>query len=282
MTRSGVILIAASATLVCGLARAADLEVVKAEPPTIYTPNNYLWGGVYVGGFIGGAWDTADWGAGTVAVALPSGSAVAATSLFIPHTNISAGGFIGGGRVGANYQVGPYVFGFEGDFAGMALKGHATVVFSGTATATGTSPPATTVNYTTTSAYQTTANWVTTFTGKVGYTFERVLAYGKVGAAIEQDGNSEISTTVFTTTTPTSGPTTSVASRAGTATRYGWTAGLGAEYALNNNWWAFVEYDHLGFLSQLINFVSPANGTTTTRKVQLNVDRIVAGADYHF
>jgi len=61
MRRSGTIIAAASAALASGLAQAADLEVVKAEP-TIYVPNNFLWGGVYVGGFVGGGWGTADWG----------------------------------------------------------------------------------------------------------------------------------------------------------------------------------------------------------------------------
>ena len=261
MPRSGMIVIAASATLVCSLAHAADLEVVKAEPPTIYTPNNYLWSGVYVGGFIGGGWAAADWGSSTVLITTPT-----TETLFIPQANVSVGGFVGGGRVGANYQVGPWVFGFEGEFSGMTLKGHGTVVFSGT----------TPVNYTTTSAYETTGDWVTTFTGRIGYAFERVLAYGKVGAAIEQDGDTEASTTV------TSGPTSTTISRAGTATRYGWTAGVGLEYALTNNWWTFVEYDHLGFLSQFMNFANPVTGVYTTRKVQLNLDRVVAGVDYHF
>ena len=61
MRRSGTIIAAASAALASGLAQAADLEVVTAEP-TIYVPNNFLWGGVYVGGFVGGGWGTADWG----------------------------------------------------------------------------------------------------------------------------------------------------------------------------------------------------------------------------
>jgi outer membrane immunogenic protein len=195
---------------------------------------------------------------------------------------VSTSGFIGGGRVGANYHVGPYVFGFEGDFAGMTLKGSGTVIFTGTTPA---SSPGTTVNYKTTSAYKTTSNWVTTFTGKVGYAFDRVLAYGKAGAAIEQDGDSEASTTTYTATTSPNPPSASMNSttiRTGTATRFGWTAGVGLEYAFTNNWWAFVEYDHLGFLSQLMNFVSPVNNTTTTREVSLNVDRVVGGVDYHF
>ena len=48
--------------------------------------------------------------------------------------------------------------------------------------------------------------------------------------------------------------------------------------------WLFEEPedDHLGFLSQFMNFVNPVTGVFTTRKVQLNLDRVVAGVDYHF
>jgi len=65
-----------------------------------------------------------------------SGSATSTASLFIPHENVSIGGFLGGGRVGANYQAGPFVFGFEGDFTGMTLKGHTAASFTGTTNAT--------------------------------------------------------------------------------------------------------------------------------------------------
>jgi opacity protein-like surface antigen len=107
--------------------------------------------------------------------------------------------------------------------------------------------------------------------------------------AVEQDGDTEVSTTTFTATpgTPTSPSTTS---RAGTATRYGWTAGGGFEYAFDKHWSGFVEYDHLGFLSQIINFTTVtvpalpagAGAATTIRLVGLNIDRVVAGADYRF
>jgi outer membrane immunogenic protein len=242
------VIAAATAALASGLAQAADLEVVKAEP-TIYVPNNFLWGGVYVGGFVGGGWGTADWGPGLVpaSVKVTTGtppnttSATTAVLLFIPHVNVPISGFLGGGQIGVNYQAGPFVFGFEGDFTGMTLKGHTTVVFSGStktsaATPTGTIPTtlSTTIGYTTTTVYQTTADWASTFTGRVGYTFDRVLAYGKVGAAVEQDGNSEVNNTTIPSTscvaTPapaTTSPPSTVActagavSRAGTATRYG-------------------------------------------------------------
>jgi outer membrane immunogenic protein len=127
----------------------------------------------------------------------------------------------------------------------------------------------------------------------VGYTFDRVLAYGKVGAAVEQDGDSEVNNTRITScvATPAPGTTTppstiactaAAVSRAGTATRYGWTAGAGVEYAIDKHWSAFVEYDHLGFLSHLLNSFTGPGSAPTTRLISLNVDRVVGGANYRF
>jgi outer membrane immunogenic protein len=204
--------------------------------------------------------------------------------LALAHGNASLSGFVGGGRVGVNYQVGAWVFGYEGAFAGMTLKGHATKPFNGKA---GTMI---TVDATGTSVYQTTTDWAATFTGRVGYTFDRMLAYGKVGMTVEQDGNSEVSTTTSCTATdnrnppPQSQTCTGSLSRSGTATRYGWTAGAGLEYAFDKNWSAFVEYDHLGFLSQLVNLTVPgsAGAVTGTRPIALNIDRVIVGANYRF
>src|SRR5262249_55386011 len=143
------------------------------------------------------------WGAGGVTANLSSSTTTPPTTttatLFVPHTNVSSGGLVGGARVGVNYQAGAFVFGFEGDITGMALKARGTTTFSGTATAKLGSATST-INYTTTSAYQTTADWASTFTGRMGYTFDRMLAYGKVGVAVEQDGNTEASTTTCAAT----------------------------------------------------------------------------------
>ena len=277
--------IAAVAILAPSLAHAADLEVFKAEQPTIYVQNNFLWNGVYVGGFVGGAWATADWGSGAIALTLENGN-VASLPVRLAQENVPLTGFVGGGHVGVNYQVAAWVFGFEGDFSGMTVKGHATRAFIGTVTAGKIS-----VQATGTSAYQTTADWATTLTGRVGYTFDRMLAYGKVGMAVEQDGDTEVSTATSCTVTnnsvnpPTQRPCTANGlSRSGTSTRYGWTAGAGLEYAFDKNWSAFVEYDHLGFLSQLVNLTVPGSAGTVagTRLIALNTDRVVVGANYRF
>ena len=122
----------------------------------------------------------------------------------------------------------------------------------------------------------------------MGYTFDRVLAYGKAGVAVEQDGDTKVSTTTCNATTPPATTPTactpSTTNRAGTATRYGWTVGAGLEYAFDKHWSGFVEYDHLGFLSQLVNLTLPGSaGTVTgTRLIALNSDRVVVGANYRF
>src|SRR5262249_8622015 len=90
-----------------------------------------------------------------------------------------------------------------------------------------------------------------------------------------------------TTSTPCTASTTS---RAGTATRYGWTAGAGLEYAFDKHLSGVVVYDHLRRLSQIINFTTNpvpalpagAGAATTTRLVSLNIDRVVGGVDYRF
>jgi outer membrane immunogenic protein len=116
----------------------------------------------------------------------------------------------------------------------------------------------------------------------VGYTFDRVLAYGKVGMAVEQDGDTEVSTTTVSMATTGTPTTPSTISRAGTATRYGWTAGAGVEYAFDKHWSGFVEYDHLGFLSHLLNFFTGPGTAATSRLVSFNIDRVIGGANYRF
>jgi outer membrane immunogenic protein len=279
--------IAAAAILAPSLAHAADLEVFKAEQPTVYVPNYFMWEGIYIGGFLGGGWGTADWGPGSITVNV-LGTTLTVPQLPLPHVNVPTSGFLGGGRVGVNYQAGAFVFGFEGDFAGMTLKGHGTSAFSGTVSTTALQRTIT-VTATGTSAYQTTDDWAATFTGRLGYTFDRILTYGKVGIVVEQDGDTEVSNTtscnVTVKDTSTSPPTTTThpctgLARAGTATRYSWTAGAGLEYAFDKHWSGFVEYDHLGFLSHLVNLTT---GTViVTREIQLNIDRVIAGANYRF
>src|SRR5438045_757009 len=81
LRRSGTLLLAAAACMACSLARAADLEVLPAES-AIYVPTYFQWGGIYVGGYLGGGLGTADWAEG-------SPITVGNTTFLFPSVNAS-------------------------------------------------------------------------------------------------------------------------------------------------------------------------------------------------
>jgi len=66
-------------------------------------------------------------------------------------------------------------------------------------------------------------------------------------------------------------------------TRYGWTAGFGAEYALGSNWSVKAEYLRVMLGDTTVNVpFDPATGLTGSIKVSQNIDLIRAGINYKF
>ena len=80
---------------------AADLPAGPVAPvPAGYAPYKpYNWTSVYIGG-------NAGYGFATASVTNDFG--------FVGNTDMS--GFVGGGQIGGNYQIGAFVVGVEGDF----------------------------------------------------------------------------------------------------------------------------------------------------------------------
>src|SRR5262249_60696366 len=99
---------------------------------------------------------------------------------------------VGGGQVGFNYQVRPWVFGVEADFSGASGD----------------------------------LNWTSTLAARFGWAVDRWLVYGKVGGAWV---NSDLVTHGIVTDRTSSGL----------------LLGVGAEYALLNNWTAKIEYNRM-------------------------------------
>ncbi len=71
------------------------------------------WGGFYVGGQLGGAWNETDWHYENHNWFNTLGPA-----LVISNFDIDGSGIMGGGQLGFNYQTGAWVFGIEGSAAG--------------------------------------------------------------------------------------------------------------------------------------------------------------------
>ena len=149
------ILLAAFAVAALSLANAlaSDLPqrpVYKAAPIMSPVPV-YNWTGFYVGGNIGGTWGSVD------ATDVNTGATVS------PNNS----GFAGGGQIGYDYQMGPWVIGFRNIFDGTSIHGGATIsdsVFSGTVNSS--------------------LHWFDALTARGGYLVQpNVLLYAQGGAA---------------------------------------------------------------------------------------------------
>jgi outer membrane immunogenic protein len=111
----------------------------------------YSWTGFYVGGNVGGAWET-----GTIS-----------DSLFGVSLSNSRSGFIGGGQVGYNWQISPhFVLGVEWMFDGTDISSNATGTFL--------------------SASQK-VDWMDTVAARFGYAANNWLFYGKAGGGWVHD-----------------------------------------------------------------------------------------------
>jgi len=135
-----------------------------------------------------------------------------------------SGGVIGGGQIGFNYQINQWVLGVEADLSGTTIKdsASATVVGPG-AVLTGNA--------------QASLDWVSTLAPRIGYAFDRWLVYGKVGGAwAHGSGTVGASINGMPVGSISVGQTVS-----------GLMLGIGAEYALWDNWTAKVEYNMMDF-----------------------------------
>jgi outer membrane immunogenic protein len=206
-------------------ARAADMTpVVQRTATSGYIPAQFFWTGFYLGAGVGGGW-------GHSTFVDPFGS-IASPSLK---------GFLLGGVAGINYQISSIVVGVEGDFVGSLAKG-TTIDPIG-------------------NALQTQVFWTASFTGRLGWAFDRLLIYGKGGAAFEYDRDSVTQNTGVAVV--------------GSTTRAGWTVGAGVEYAFTEHWTTRLEYDYLRFPSKGSVFSGPALNVAGSVGISLNELKLI-------
>lgn len=112
--------------------------------------------------------------------------------------------------------------------------------------------------------------WIGTVTGRVGYAFDNnVLLYGKGGAAI---ANVDYVWVVHALG--------SLLDR-GSQTRFGWTAGAGAEYAFRNNWSASIEYNYVDLGAKNEPF-GVGVGLVLSHNAKTDLHLVKAGLNYRF
>jgi outer membrane immunogenic protein len=227
-----------------GTATAADLPqrpAYKAAPMMAPAPV-YNWTGCYVGANIGGLWGHAD-------ISGPFGGEVSGTN----------SGFVGGGQVGCDYQMGPWVIGIRDMFDGTSLTNSET--FGG--------PLA---------SFTTNGNthWFDTLTARGGYLMQpNVLLYAQGGVAWMNRSQS------VTSTLGGSGEISNNTT--------GWTVGGGVEWMFVPHWSVFLEYNYMSFgrssatvFTPAINFVPTVCAAGCSFSANANTSDVLVGVNYKF
>jgi outer membrane immunogenic protein len=250
-------------------ASAADLAARPYTKAPVVAPI-YNWTGFYVGLNAGGAWN--DSNATTTTVFTPAGyfaaSSIPAIAL-AGNQNINRSGFTGGLTAGYNWQANNWLVGIESDFNYFGVKGST----STSALYPCCAPTGFTVNSSVSS------DWLITLRGRVGVLVSpSLLLYGTGGLAVANVKSSYLFTDTFAAANESASIDT---------TRYGWTAGVGAEYALLNGWSVKAEYLYvdLGRTSTTSTNLTaggafPSNVFTHSVDLRSNIGR--AGLNYKF
>jgi outer membrane immunogenic protein len=179
----------------------------------------YHWSGFHLGVFAGGSW------AEDIGV---SGLTPAYDPLAEQSGALTPSGFTGGGEIGVDWQWGWLVAGLTGEAGVLRLDDTLLVEASG-------GQATTTLE----------SNAYGAVTGRLGFAHDRLLAYLRGGAAF-LDAEAQFVRDCFA---PLCTP--GAATGHDNAVLFGWTAGLGAEYALGSRWSAGAEYRYFDFYDDL-------------------------------
>ena len=240
---------AAFAALIAGRAMAADLAVRSYAVPA--PPVG--WSGLYVGANAGGTWSSANnltittvpqtsFG-GVPAIADANAGAASASGSFGSGRRA---GFIGGGQVGYNWQLGSFLVGAEADVAWVVGRGGSSNGATGAALVGPASNAAGTTDLT---AFTASSNLsvLGTLRGRAGYLVTpALLAYATGGLAYGSISGSA----GFTTSNPAY-PAIGLSSPWGvsnvfSAVRAGWTFGGGLEWMFVPGFTVKAEYLYYG------------------------------------
>jgi outer membrane immunogenic protein len=241
---------------------AADMPVRAPAAPAAFT-----WTGIYIGAHAGGGQAGIDMtfpheNFFTGVCALPPGTFPCG-----PHQN-TLSGFLAGGHLGFNYQVGMWVFGIEG---------------AGTWTDFDTRVASPELGGTTW-AFE--MDWIASVTGRIGVAGGpdgRLLGYVKGGWAASRIRTRLEDLLAFPATRFDDDE----------VTHHGWTAGVGIEWAFWDNWIFGIEYNHYEFEDKrhsgpgpFFTAATPCSITTgrigCDRDVEAKVDTVTARLSYKF
>ena len=208
------------------------------------------WSGFYLGGHLGGAWSDAGWSD-------PFGATSSGGLENVPGFGdlTQAHGPLGGGQIGLDWQTGPWILGVQADADYATIRGDNTC-FSGLGGID--------------CEHQ--VNALATLTGRAGFAWGRSLFYVKGGGAFAN--------TIYNLNGNTNALSLGMGST--TVDTFGWTAGIGLEYAITDHWTTSFEYDHIGLGDVTVPFPTVATINTQHIGVTQWVDTLKLGVNYRF
>jgi outer membrane immunogenic protein len=231
----------AALAIAASAAQAADLPSRYAPPPMIAAVPLFTWTGFYVGVNAGYGWNTND-----------NNNAFDPVFGFVSSGG-SDGGFVGGGQVGYNYQIGQFVIGLETDIQYADLGGGRSTFGQGFA------------------GNNNDGNWFGTVRARAGFAIDRALIYATGGFAYGDIGNRS---GAFVAADGT------VFAGSGSSTNTGWVLGGGVEYAFTDNLTARVEGLYVNLDSNNDTNFGAFVSNNTNSNTEFGVVR--AGLNYKF
>jgi outer membrane immunogenic protein len=219
----------------------------------------FSWSGFYIGGNVGANWvDYSSHGFADVLNTQPLPGPHSTLVASTPGFDNTSTAFLGGGQAGYNLQLGPLVLGFEGDFNGTP---------SSTTKSIFVPVPNGDIGFTAERKFE--SSWIGSARIRAGFAYQRFLFYATGGGAF---------TDVDVRATDSYAPTGVFVSSSSQKTLAGWTAGLGAEWAVRKEVSIGLEYRHSGFgrdtygsgsfgpiLTSQSTSVAPSNNQITLR-----------------
>jgi outer membrane immunogenic protein len=265
-----------------GLVAMSSVGALAADlPPPPPPAPIFTWTGLYVGGNVGWHWgsDSITTASNSIGFPPPINARVDA----LTPTALKPQGAMGGFQMGYNWQINNFVVGLEGDanWLGGTASRHLVFPF-----ATNAANPA--IGSLMDNAVS--SRFIGTIRPRVGFSVDRLLLYATAGGAFGSIKTSDSFCNVGCV--PNIGNSTSAS---GIATKVGWTAGAGAEWAISNSWSIKAEYLYvnLGSFNNSIpgsancerffnsrGFPSPNCNIGVSNKYTDNIAHV--GVNYHF
>jgi outer membrane immunogenic protein len=229
----GVSMGAATGLAISLAAQAADLGRLPVYTPPPVAPT---WTSCYLGANAGDGW-------AQVSISDP----ILGTSV----GSVAQSSLVGGGQFGCDYQVGLFVFGFQGMVDATNIRG------------TRLQPNGLVMN-------SFNVAWMETLTARVGFLVQPMaLLYLKGGGAWMQQN---LTMSAF-----------GVSIATGNTTPGGWTAGGGVEFLFAPNWSAFVEYSYHSYgNSQAALTLLPGGLVPLNLNLDIKSRAVLVGVNFRF